>query len=103
MAIAGATVLIVGALLLNGTDAATDLVEQRTVQRVVNEEVSGFPGHSTLETRVDGDRVAVVLSGPVATRSPNADDLAGRLSEELGRDIEVELRIRLETQETSAG
>jgi len=101
--IVGATALIVGALVLNGTNVASNVFEQRAAQRVVNEWIQPFPNHSTIATDVVGDNVSVVLAGPVVEEHPTADDLAERLSSEFGREITVDLRIRLETQETSSG
>jgi len=43
----------------------------------------------------------VVLAGPALDESPSADALAEDLSVALGRDIAVDLRIRLETQDFS--
>ena len=93
--------LITGALVLNGATVATNVFEQRTTQRIVDDWTGQFLGHSTIEIGLSGDTVSVVLAGPVAGVSPTASDLAERLSSELGRDIAVDLRIRLETQETS--
>lgn len=97
----GASTLIVGALVLNGTSVATNVFEQRAAQRAVDAWIRPFPDHTTIEVGVSGDQVSVVLAGPAAADSPTADDLAQRLTSELGRDITVTLRIRLETQETS--
>jgi len=100
--IAGATALIVGVLALNGTTVATNLVEQRATQRVVADWLEPFPRHSTVDVGLSGDDVAVVLAGPIRGAAPTADELADQLSSELGRTIDVDLRIRLETQETSS-
>lgn len=99
--VAGSAVLITGALVLNGTTVATNVFEQRSTQETVAEWIEPFPDHSTIDIRLDGDSVSVVLAGPDAVVSPTADELADRLSQRLGREIVVDLRIRLETQETS--
>ena len=100
-AVLGASSLIIGALVLNGTNVASNVFEQRTTQRVVADWIEPFPDHSTIELSVSGDEVAVVLAGPALGESPRADGLAEALSDELGRDITVDLRIRLETREQS--
>ena len=97
----GSSALIVGALVLNGTTVATNVFEQRTAQRVVNSWMEPFPEHSTVEIGLAGDEVAVVLAGPVNAEDPTADALAEQLSDALGREITVKLRIRLETTDTS--
>lgn len=99
--VAGATVLVVGALALNGANVATNIFEERTAQRVVADWIEPFPRHSTVEMVLSGDTVAVVLAGPLGVDRPAADALASDLSSELGRPIDVDLRIRLEAQETS--
>lgn len=99
--VAGSTTLIVGALVLNGTSVATNVFEQRAAQRVVEEWLDPFPDHSTLEIGLSGDKVSVVLAGPLESENPTAGDLADDLSDELGREISVDLSIRLELQDTS--
>ena len=101
--VAGAAALVIGALILNGTSVATNVFEQRAAQRVVTDWVAPFPQHTTVEIGLAGDNVSVVLAGPINVDSPSADELASELSSELGRAIEVDLRIRLETQQSSAG
>ncbi len=102
-AIGAASALVIGALVLNGTSVASNVFEQRAVQRVVAAWVEPFPDHTTIDVGVTGDRVSVVLAGPAISDSPTADELAALLSSELGRQITVDLRIRLETQELSEG
>jgi len=101
--VAAAGALVIGALILNGTTIATNVFEQRAAQRVVTGWVAPFQQHTTVEVGLVGDNVSVVLAGPINADSPSADDLAGELSAELGRAIEVDLRIRLEAQESSSG
>ncbi len=92
---------IVGALVLNGANVASNVFEQRATQRVVADWVEPVPDHSTVDPSVSGDTVSVVLAGPANEVAPGADPLADALSAELGRSISVDLRIRLETQERS--
>jgi uncharacterized hydrophobic protein (TIGR00271 family) len=101
-AVAGAGALVVGALALNGTSVATNIFEQRATQRVVADWIEPFPRHSTVGINLSGDTVAVVLAGPIGVERPAADELASELSSELGRAIDVDLRVRLEIQETSS-
>lgn len=101
--IGAAAAIIIGALVLNGTNVASNVFEQRAVQRVVAAWVEPFPDHSTIEVGVTGDNVSVILAGPALGTNPTADDLATQLTDELGRKISVDLRIRLETQEVSGG
>ncbi len=98
----GSAMLIIGALVLNGTSAATNVFGQRATQQTVAEWIAPFPEFSTVETGLSGSTVSVVLAGPVAADRPTADDLADQLSSALGREVTVDLRIRLETHETSS-
>ena len=100
-AVGGAAAVVIAALVLNGTSVATNVFEQNAAARVVSDWVAPFPGHTTVNINVVSDNVSVVLAGPVLEQSPSADSLADELSTALGRDITVDLRIRLETQELS--
>jgi hypothetical protein len=102
-AVGGAAAVIIGALVLNGTSVATNVFEQNAATRAVGEWVEPFPGHTIVDVTVAGDSVSVVLAGPPLEESPGADVLAEDLTERFGREITVDLRIRLETQEVSAG
>jgi uncharacterized hydrophobic protein (TIGR00271 family) len=102
-AVGGAAAAIIGALVLNGTSVATNVFEQNATALVVSDWVEPFPGHTTVGVNIVGDNVSVVLAGPALEQRPSADSLAGDLSNALGRDITVDLRIRLETQEVSGG
>ena len=100
-AVGGAAAVVIAALVLNGTSVATNVFEQNAAARVVSDWVAPFPGHTTVNINIVSDNVSVVLAGPVLEQSPSADSLADELSTALGRDITVDLRIRLETQELS--
>jgi uncharacterized hydrophobic protein (TIGR00271 family) len=99
--VGAASAIITAAVVLNGTSVATNVFEQNTAARVVSDWIEPFPGHTTVGVNIVGDSVSVVLAGPALEQSPTADSLAEDLSAELGRDITVDLRIRLETQEVS--
>ena len=99
--VGAAAAIIIAAVVLNGTSVATNVFEQNTAARVVSDWVEPFPDHTTVGVNIVGDSVSVVLAGPALEQSPTADSLAEDLSAELGRDISVDLRIRLETQEVS--
>lgn len=100
--LAGASVLIVAALVLNGTSVATNVLEQRSAQRAVQRWLEPHPLFTTIGTDISGDTVTVVLAGPDSDRRPSADDLADDLSTTLGREITVDVRTRLELRERSS-
>ena len=100
-AIGGAAAVIIAAVVLNGTSVATNVFEQKAASRAVTTWLEPFAGHTTVGVSVAGDSVSVVLAGPALDESPSADSLAEDLSAVLGRDIAVDLRIRLEVQDIS--
>jgi len=100
-AVGGAAAVITAAVILNGTSVATNVFEQKAASRAVSDWIESFPGHTNVGVSVVGDNVSVVLAGPALDESPSADALAEDLSVALGRDIAVDLRIRLETQDFS--
>jgi len=98
-----AAAVITAAVVLNGTSVATNLFEQKAASRVVGDWLERFDDHTNITVTVEGDEVSVVLAGPALSEPPSAERLAADLSEELGRDIDVDLRIRLETREVAGG
>jgi uncharacterized hydrophobic protein (TIGR00271 family) len=100
-AVGGAAAIITAAVVLNGTTVATNVFEQNAASRVVSSWLESFPDHTTVAVSVTGDTVSVVLAGPVLEQSPSADALATDLGAELGREITVDLRIRLESRDVS--
>ena len=100
-AVGGAAAVITAAVVLNGTSVATNVFEQKAASRAVSTWLEPFPGHTNVGVSVSGDSVSVVLAGPALEESPSADSLAEDLSAALGRDIAVDLRIRLEVQDVS--
>lgn len=94
--------LVTGALLLNGANIASNVFEQQEVQRAVDEWIEPFPNHSTLDVTVVEDTITVVVAGPRANR-PEAGPLADAISDRLGRQVRVQLRVAIEAQETAVG
>ncbi|TDT15587.1 putative hydrophobic protein (TIGR00271 family) [Ilumatobacter fluminis] len=87
--------MVVGALLLNGQQAATDLVNRSTLETTVDEWLDDS-GPRVLSITNDRNHVDVDLVGELDD-VPDVDDLAADLTEALGRDTTVDVRIRLET------
>ncbi len=87
--------MVVGALLLNGQQAATDLVNRSTLETTVDDWL-GDAGPRVLSVTNDRDHVDVDLVGELDD-VPDVDDLAADLTDALGRTTTVDVRIRLET------
>lgn len=82
-------ILIVGALVFNGRQIASDALAQNGAERTVRSWL-GEADFSIESVTIDGDAVMVVLTG--AGDPPSEDGLASSLGEELGHQVELELR-----------
>ncbi|MDY7100835.1 MAG: DUF389 domain-containing protein [Actinomycetota bacterium] len=108
-AIVTLAVFVVGALALNGREVATNAIEAGRANTVVDawlraDDVAG-PGdaptrarHSALNVSVQGATVVVTIVGP-PTGVPSAEALQERMSTALGRNVTVELQVRVQTVE----
>jgi uncharacterized hydrophobic protein (TIGR00271 family) len=87
--------LVVGGLLLNGRQAATDLLRRGRIAATVDDWVRDSERHRVQAISSDGDFVVVDILGP-RVGVPSVDDLAADLTEEFGRPIEAEVRLTVE-------
>jgi uncharacterized hydrophobic protein (TIGR00271 family) len=94
--------IVVGGLLLNGAQVASDSLDQTRTLKAVTSWLEEAPLHQLVETSVDGDVVNIVVIGPVAGLA-DVDVLAAELSESFGRDIVADVRIVVEERMTSGG
>jgi uncharacterized hydrophobic protein (TIGR00271 family) len=93
--------LVVGALLLNGRQAATDLLRRGRVEATVEDWVNQSERHRLQDVILDGDLVIVDILGP-PIGVPSVDDLSDDLTDEFGRTIDAEVRLTVEQIYTSA-
>ena len=93
--------MIVGALLLNGQQAATDLFNRSTLETTVDDWLDDA-GPRVLSIESDRDHVSVDLVGELED-VPDVDDLAHDLTDALGRDTTVDVRVRVEATLSSSG
>ncbi|MCP4222156.1 MAG: DUF389 domain-containing protein, partial [Actinomycetia bacterium] len=92
--------LVIGSLLINGSQIASDLVNQSTIDAAVATWIDDHPDHSLVRIDVDGDTITPIISGPSAG-SPNAASLATELSRVLDRRVTVQVRLLVEERQTA--
>ncbi len=100
-AVVAASTVVLGALLLNGTEAASNLFEQASTENAVSEWLDDHPDHSLVRLDLDGATVEATIIGP-SRRSPSAVSLADHLSAELDRSVIVDLRLIVEERELAS-
>lgn len=99
-AVAAAAAIVVGALLLNGAQIASNLLEQSTVQDAVDDWLADFPDHNVVRVDQDDDVVMVTIVGP-SDGSPTADALATALRDGLDRTVTADLRLIVEERDVA--
>ncbi len=99
-AVATAAAIVVGALLLNGAQIASNLLEQSEVQDAVDEWVAEYPAHNVVRVDRADDVVIVTIVGPTDD-SPTAVSLATALSEGLDRSVTADLRLIVEERDVA--
>lgn len=97
-----AAAVVVGALLLNGTQSAQNLFEQSRTESTIEDWLAETATHRFVSADIDGDTVTTVVIGPV-DGLPAVQDLASDLSESLDRSITVDLRLIVEERLTATG
>lgn len=90
--------LVFGALLLTGTQTATNLFEQSSVETAVNQWLDDHPQHSLVRVDLEGDTVTAVIVGP-SEDAPLASTVASDLRNTLGRSVTADVRLIVEERE----
>ena len=91
---------VVGALLLNGAQIASDAFEQSSTEDAVIEWLEDHPSHSLIGVDVDGETVTATILGPTAG-APSAQTLADALTNELERPVTANVRLVVEERDTA--
>lgn len=99
-AVAIASAAVLGALLLNGTHTATTVFEQARVAESVDDWLDTLPDHRLVDATIDRDTVRAVIVGPSGDID-DIDALVADLSERLGREITLDLRLVVEERLTT--
>ena len=103
-AIAGAGAMVIGLLLLNGSQITQSLFNEASIDQTIEEWMEPHPEHGIARVTINPDTVSVVIVGP-ADGAPSAIDLAELLDQEMGRTITADVRLIVEERDiaTSAG
>ncbi len=94
-AVAALGALVIGALLLNGTQIASDLLDQSSTGAAVDDWLDDYPQHSLIRVDLDGDTITATIVGP-STGAPTAASLAAGLGQALDRTVTADLRLIVE-------
>ncbi len=99
-AVGGLAALVVGALLLNGAQAAEDVANEGAASAAVEAWLADHPGHDLVEVGIAGDEVTAVIIGP-ADGAPTADALAVELADRFDRSMAAQVRLVVEERDTA--
>jgi uncharacterized hydrophobic protein (TIGR00271 family) len=97
-AVATLGAVIIGGLLLNGTQIATNLVEQSSIEATISDWLDGYPDHSLVRVTLDGDTITTTIVGPSAG-APTAQSVAADLRQALDRPITADVRLIVEERD----
>jgi len=97
-AVAALGALVVGALMLNGTQIAANLFEQSSTEAAVDRWLSAHPRHLLVRVQLDGDNVTATIIGP-AEGAPTAQSLATELFNDRDRPVTADVRLIVEERD----
>ena len=99
-AVATLTAVVLGALLLNGSEIATNAFEQSSAEDAVERWLDDHPDHSLFRVTMDQELVIATIVGPTVD-APAARTLAPRLRDALDRPVTVEVRLVVEERDVA--
>lgn len=102
--LAAAVAIVTGLLLLNGSQIATSLLDEASIEDAVERWIEEHPDHGVVRILTDGDRISVAVVGPAAD-APAAADLLAALESDIDRSLIVDVRLIVEERDiaTSTG
>lgn len=92
--------LVVGALLLNGAELASNALGEARLAGTVEAWLADSPLHRLVDTDVDGDVVTVVVVGP-SDGLPDVDQLDAELTAAFRQEVTADVRLVVEERFTS--
>lgn len=95
-------VIVLGGLLLNGAQIASDALDQDTVDESIEDWIPDDSGHRLIEAELAEDVVRAVVIGP-SDGLADVADLADAISDELDRTITVRVSLVVEEQLVATG
>lgn len=99
-AIAAAAAIVTGLLLLNGSQIASTLLDESSIEAAVEQWIEDHPEHGVVRIVTDGDTVSVAVVGPAAD-APSAADLLSTLEAEIDRSLTVDVRLIVEERDVA--
>lgn len=100
-AVAVIAVVVLGGLYLNGAAATQSVIKQSAIQDAVTAWLGSGSDHHLVDTKTEGDVVRVNIAGPRSGLG-RPEVLADALSEALGRDVDVDIRLSVEERFTNS-
>lgn len=97
-----AAVLVVGALMINGAEIATNAFQQSTVESTIDDWLADDPLHRVAGIEIEGDTVSAIVIGP-SEGLPDVTGLADDLSDKLGKPITANVSLVVEERLTATG
>lgn len=94
--------IVVGGLLLNGAQIASDALNQDTVETTIEDWIPDSSTHRLIGADLDGDVVRAVVIGP-SDGLPDIAELADALTEALGKPITARVSHVVEEQLVATG
>lgn len=96
-----AAALVLGLLLVNNVQVATNLFDVSSIDDAVDDWIEPHPEHGVVSTDVNGNVVTVAIIGP-AEGAPRAADLAELLEAELSRNMTADVRLIVEERDIAS-
>lgn len=95
-------IVVIGGLLLNGAQLASDALQQDTVNDSIEDWIPLDSGHRLVQADLDEDVVGAVVIGP-SEGLPDVAELADELSSALEKQITVRISLIVEEQLVATG
>ncbi|MEM7341934.1 MAG: DUF389 domain-containing protein, partial [Actinomycetota bacterium] len=99
-ALIGLATIIVGALLLNGDQAARNVANQSGADTAVEEWLVDHPDHDVVQVSIEANEVTAVIIGP-SEGAPTAEDLAPLLATEFDQEMTAQVRLVVEERNSA--
>ena len=99
-AVAALAAAVLGALLLNGTEVATNVLEQSSAEDTIADWLDEHPDYSVVRVTLGEQTVTATIVGP-STDPPSAESLAPRLRAALGRPVTADIRLIIEERDVA--
>ncbi len=93
--------VVLGGLMLNSSQLSRSLFEQGRLDATVRQWIGEDADHQVVSTTISGDDISIIVIGP-SEGLGDVEELADDLGEELGRAINVDVRLLVEERLTGS-